>query len=287
MMVRTSAVVVVSWFVQTLAAAHVVGMVDPRCPPPPHVNNRSIPTDGSCTSEADCSLGGECVSGKCKCDVGFTGPNCAALNLLPAIRAGGYKPGMNGSASWGGNPVLGPDGLWHFFGSEFTNGCDVGQWISNSQVVRATSPNPYGPFHKAEVVAGVFHHNANIVKTSAGKYLLAMLGNGTHPMADNGTVGPPQQHCGKWGDLDGMVGAPNGSTCPNNAGCPLSYDGNMWEASSPLGPWTPLGRSLVPGPFGAWDEYRTNPSITTLPNGSLLMAYTVRSERPVPATQTV
>ena len=91
-------------------------------------------------------LGGVCLAGRCKCDAAFTGPNCAALNLRPASRAAGYQPAANGSSSWGGNPVLGPDGLWHFFGSEFTNGCDVGQWVSNSQVIRATSTHPSGPF---------------------------------------------------------------------------------------------------------------------------------------------
>ena len=96
---------------------------DPRCPPLPNVNNRSIPTNGQCSSASDCSLAGLCVAGRCKCDPAFTGPNCAALNLLPAQRSAGYNPGSNGSSAWGGNPVPGPDGLWHFFGSEFTNGC--------------------------------------------------------------------------------------------------------------------------------------------------------------------
>eukprot|EP01046_Picozoa_sp_COSAG06_P023389 COSAG06_NODE_1854_length_8211_cov_50.893738_4_plen_196_part_00 len=140
-------------------------------------------------------------------------------------------------------------------------------------MIRATSTHPSGPFIKAEVVADVFHHNANIVKTADGKYLLSMLGNGTNPMAINGTLPPPQQHCGHTSQqvqLDDAGQKP----CANGAGCPLVYDTSLWEASSPLGPWSQLGRSLAPGEFGAWDEFRSNPAPTALPNGSLLMAYT-------------
>ena len=251
-----------------------LGAADPRCPPLPHVNNRSVPTDGRCASAFDCSLGGVCLAGRCKCDAAFTGPNCAALNLRPASRAAGYQPAANGSSSWGGNPVLGPDGLWHFFGSEFTNGCDVGQWVSNSQVIRATSTHPSGPFAKVEVVADVFHHNANIIKMVGGKYLLAMLGNGTLPMGINGTLPPPQQRCQHGSSLVALPPAKKAAACANGASCPLVYDTSWWEASSPLGPWRPLGRPLAPGTYGAWDEYRTNPAPTALPNGSLLMAYT-------------
>ena len=132
---------------------------DPRCPPPPGVYRRARRAAG-CANDFDCSLGGECVQGSCKCDATFRGPHCVELNLLPAKRDSGYNPTANHSASWGGNPVLGPDGkTWHFFGSEFTNGCDVGQWISNSQVIRATATEPGGPYHKQEVVADVFHHS--------------------------------------------------------------------------------------------------------------------------------
>eukprot|EP00664_Eupelagonemidae_sp_cell27_P007070 gene7070-7400_t len=84
---------------------------DPRCPAPPRrPAGRARPRAGACSNGFDCSLAGDCVDGRCRCDPAFTGPTCAALNLLPARRDAGYNPGPNGSASWGGNPVLGPDG---------------------------------------------------------------------------------------------------------------------------------------------------------------------------------
>eukprot|EP01051_Picozoa_sp_SAG22_P006635 SAG22_NODE_440_length_10484_cov_19.751661_9_plen_429_part_00 len=231
---------------------------DPRCPPP---RSTSVParTTPGCDTDFDCSLGGECVAGKCKCDPAWHGEHCAELNLLPAKATAGYNPSANNSASWGGNPVLGEDGDWHFFGSEFTQGCDVGQWISNSQVIRAVSTTgPGGPYHFQEVVAPVFHHNANIAKAPDGMFLLAMLGNGTNYFND--TPVPPQQHCK---DTEQAAAATAAPVPGCGAGCPWSYDSDLWHSTSVTGPWTPLGQELLPaGPYGAWDEFRSNPSVS-------------------------
>ncbi len=71
-----------------------------------------------CSSEMDCSLGGVCVSGKCRCDATFSGPTCAQLNLLPAKKTPLIDIGTE-SASWGGVPVYDPsDKKWHLFYAE-------------------------------------------------------------------------------------------------------------------------------------------------------------------------
>ena len=62
-----------------------------------------IATCKGCTTNMDCSLGGECVNQKCECDQTWTGPTCAKLNLLPANRSEGLH--QDGYASWGGNVV--------------------------------------------------------------------------------------------------------------------------------------------------------------------------------------
>jgi hypothetical protein len=39
---------------------------------------------GSCETTSDCHLNGDCSESACECDVGWTGPHCEKLNLLPA-----------------------------------------------------------------------------------------------------------------------------------------------------------------------------------------------------------
>ena len=73
----------------------------------------------------DCSLGGECVQGQCVCDKTWMGPNCVALNLLPANRSEGmHQPSY---ASWGGLPVE-EAGQYHLFYADFTLHCGLGTW---------------------------------------------------------------------------------------------------------------------------------------------------------------
>ena len=45
----------------------------------------------SCETESDCSLLGECVNSKCVCDPGWKGHKCGQVDLLPALRNGGYR----------------------------------------------------------------------------------------------------------------------------------------------------------------------------------------------------
>ena len=67
-----------------------------------------------CTSELSCSLNGQCSSGTCKCDPGWTGAACDKLSFQPASRAGGLH---NASmASWGGNIIYDvATGRYHMF----------------------------------------------------------------------------------------------------------------------------------------------------------------------------
>ena len=56
-----------------------------------------------CETEADCSLLGECVSGKCVCDPGWKGHKCGQVDLLPAFRNGGYRNAT--LSTWGGYSI--------------------------------------------------------------------------------------------------------------------------------------------------------------------------------------
>lgn len=65
-----------------------------------------------CENEMDCSLGGDCVGGKCVCIPTFTGPKCAALNLQPATGDPLFTDDGDHDATWGGNVVQDPtDGV--------------------------------------------------------------------------------------------------------------------------------------------------------------------------------
>lgn len=98
------------------AVSGTIGALPPS-PPPPR------PSDGSCKDATDCSLGGVCVANKCKCDPAFTGPNCAALNLLAAPKGPVWNAPPR-TASWGGNPVFDrSDSKYHLFFAEFVEHC--------------------------------------------------------------------------------------------------------------------------------------------------------------------
>jgi hypothetical protein len=133
------------------------------CPPCP-----SPPLRGPCRSEKDCSLGGDCdtATGECHCDPTWTGPNCVELNLLPANRSShGYDRGIGNQsmASWGGQAVW-EDGLYHLIYADFET-CGLGCWGTASQLARAVSQSPTGPFRSVHSVAApsfayvfVMHH---------------------------------------------------------------------------------------------------------------------------------
>ena len=222
---------------------------------------------GACSSAADCSLGGECVQSACFCDKTWTGSHCAALNLGKAPKAGAYRHNANGSTSWGGLPVRVGD-TYHLFFAEFSNGCGLGSWGTNSQVLKAVSKSPSGPFTSPTLVAPPFHHNPTIAKVPGGPYLMVSIGNGSTPW--RGIAPPKQNNCS---------GPPTGHALADQqrarSGDPLlAYEITMLYSDSVEGPWkhrtTPV---LEPGPAAAWDGYVTNPSMFVFPNGSVLLAY--------------
>lgn len=70
---------------------------------------------GHCISEDDCSLGGSCTNSLCVCDVWFTGPTCAYLNLQPPedTEAGTCGKGFASYYSWC-DRVWRLRAIWHF-----------------------------------------------------------------------------------------------------------------------------------------------------------------------------
>ena len=169
----------------------------PSHPPCPPCKAPPPPPTGACTTEFDCSLGGECKNGTCVCDPTWKPPNCVELNLLPVNKSSqGYlrgQPGSNQStASWGGQAVF-DGGLWHLIYADFDKNCGLGCWGTNSQIARAVSTSPTGPFRKVQVVAPPFHHNPTINRRPGGGYVIVSIGNGTGSVLP-ATTGQQQQN---------------------------------------------------------------------------------------------
>eukprot|EP00729_Bicosta_minor_P008497 gene8497-35004_t len=147
-----------------------------------------------CSSDSDCRYNGKCVAsssssskggdannnansirkrraggvqirsnaGSCICNRGWRGPTCAALSLTPTPRENGFQ--HTNSSSWGGTIMRDPTTKeYHMFSSFITENCGLDAWSTNSEIVRATSGTPLGPYVFQEVVADRFAHEPNLV----------------------------------------------------------------------------------------------------------------------------
>eukprot|EP01063_Lacrimia_lanifica_P001128 TRINITY_DN10547_c0_g1_i1.p1 TRINITY_DN10547_c0_g1~~TRINITY_DN10547_c0_g1_i1.p1 ORF type:complete len:382 (+),score=71.61 TRINITY_DN10547_c0_g1_i1:103-1248(+) len=210
--------------------------------------------DSTCSSAAECSLNGACVSGRCVCDAAWAGPRCSRLNLVPmdrdAAERGVYRP-TDGATSWGASVVHSKeDGLYHMFAAQMKGNCTLTSWIPNSEVIHATAAGLLGPYTFREVLFETFHHNPRLVRDPHdGAYLLFMIG-GPHP----GTA-----------DCSGI---------PPAAGEMLDTRIVVSRATSVWGPWSePTGSLLARGGSSEWDYVVTNPAPIILPNGTTLLYY--------------
>jgi hypothetical protein len=211
----------------------------------------------ACTVDEDCSLNGVCIGGTpngpaCKCDVPWTGPACAQLVFKPAPVVGAYGYAPNVSSTWGGNPVQDANGLWHLYVAEMVDGCGLAYWLTNSQIVHATSETVEGPYTKKNVALGVWAHSPRMLKVTeadgSDAYLLFHVGTGTD--ANTSKHCPPN---------------PPDATPPAAALRPdAAATSRLHRSSSPDGPFEP-----VAGYPGCSD-----PAPFQHPNGTIFVACT-------------
>jgi len=207
-------------------------------------------------SDLCCSLSGsfDAASGACACRAPWSGPNCSALDLLPAKpfpQGYGVTPNLT---SWGGNALLGDDGRYHLLVAEMVDGCLLNTWQTNSRVVHAVSDAPDGPFVRDGPAAlDVWAHNPQVVAYTGGFALFHIgLGTGGHPVncsANSSSVGGAPEH-GRDGlrnnarqrDLKVLgVGSAAGNAAQSNAA------GSTLHLSPSLsGPWTPVLEGYPP-----------------------------------------
>eukprot|EP00039_Didymoeca_costata_P015408 m.261565 g.261565 ORF g.261565 m.261565 type:complete len:398 (+) comp16218_c0_seq1:46-1239(+) len=224
-----------------------------------------------CSTDWDCSLNGECQSGRCVCDPAWNdGANCSKLQFqdvgkptTPQCNAPGCafhgNSTVNTSTTWGGSVIKGHDGKFHMYAAEMVNNCGLGDWLSNSQVAHAVSDTPLGPFTRSDTAVHVWSHNPEVALTTTKEnneplYLLFGMGDG-NPVGNvsncDSTITQKQHR----------------HSSPPQMKDPIrgNQTAVVHTSSSPYGPWTPVEITLVDlPPLGNWA-----PSVVVLPNGTV------------------
>ncbi len=187
--------------------------------------------------------------------------------LQPAPVNGGFA--MDDYWVWGGSCVRGDDGLYHLFASRWPKRYPFFEgYTVYSEVVRAVSATPEGPYEFQEVVLpardaqywdGRMTHNPTIHKWR-DTYLLFYIGatyTAPAPTAE-------ELHAGD-------------RTKPTESYATVRI--GLATAASPLGPWARRDEPILKPRPGKWDsKVVTNPAACVLDDGSILMFY--RSNTP-------
>ena len=252
--------------------------------------------DWPCARDEDCSLNGVCgASGACKCDPQWGGADCGELRLLPAPRGGGLQsPTLN---YWGGNPFF-AQGSYHVFGTEIVKGCQIGDFLTNSQVVHATSATPLGPYSVNTTWLEPFAHTPRAWPGPNNSLLLAYVGRQFVPPTGQRDCAAEEEAAAGGGakpptTQQTTVGARGEARAPfqqRNAQC-LGLMVAQSSSGNVSGPWS--HRFVYDPSYAEWygrlDESSpdtdnggggsnymeggiNNPSIFLFPNGTSLMA---------------
>ena len=119
-------------------------------------------------------------NGGCLCDAGWRGEQCGQLALLPARPGAGLR--APGNSSWGAHISWDAEHQEYvMFVSVFQGGCGLHAWNTNSAIARATSARADGPYIIQEIVKGHFAHSPEVLRNSAGEWLLYNVGAGDGP----------------------------------------------------------------------------------------------------------
>eukprot|EP01043_Picozoa_sp_COSAG02_P000668 COSAG02_NODE_13_length_57813_cov_14.298276_2_plen_352_part_00 len=225
-------------------------------------------------TQLHCSLNGELVDGKCRCDPQWEGDDCQLLKLLPADPHAGLQAVGNFS-SWGGSVESDAAGTWHMYVAVMAHGCGLNAWRPNSQIGHATSSTPAGPYTLQQIILPHFAHSPDIVRGVDGEWLVYHVGAGTN----NTTHCPdPAANTCRW-----TTNCSRGCTGPEHpwlSGLGFYGPASVLKASSPDGPWTDavIGACKdVPGcePHGAYpgNGNDQNPAPFINADGSVTMLW--------------
>eukprot|EP00040_Diaphanoeca_grandis_P015747 m.80694 g.80694 ORF g.80694 m.80694 type:complete len:429 (-) comp25339_c0_seq3:104-1390(-) len=216
-------------------------------------------TVGACSDDLGCSLNGGCYNGVCACTAPWTGSDCSVLEILPSDEKGGAIYGVSPNvSSWGGNIVVGKDGKFHLFVSEFAGkDCGMVSWLTNSQITHATSDTIDGTYTKADVAVGSFAHNPQVI-VFGNELFLFHIGSGNGSAHVNCT-GPA---------FDGNHEQPSTVWAQRR-------NANLFPDALTNGRTQQTTIHTAPGPDGPWSSVESvecdNPAPLVLRNGTVLL----------------
>jgi hypothetical protein len=182
--------------------------------------------------------------------------------LRPAVRGGGFS--MEDYWVWCGSPAKGEDGRYHLFASRWPKTIPfIPNWVSNSEVVRAVSDTPEGPYTFEEVVLpprpgywdATMTHNPTIHKHGDTWVLFY---TGTRGIGPDGTDAPPA----------------NG--IPQNDFARYFLKKRIGIATAPeiTGPWTRRDKPILETNPDGWDvDITSNAAPAIRPDGSVVLVY--------------
>ena len=256
--------------------------------------NSEIPHGGGiCTTDWDCSLGGECSNGICNCDPWFTGEDCHYLNLQAPVdtEAGTCGRNFDSYFSWGGHTLIessGGSNTYHLYASFMCRHQTLGAWTTASSSAHFVSSQPEGPFSWAPSdcdenictpVVIPWSHNTVIVENinqSSPRYLLFHIGDGIanssywYPCYNTSDISNwgPTRDSHSWSEEDARP-----SSLFDNPGSTAyvatadSYDGPWTRAFNNTGVYIDFNGSWCGGLAG-------NPAPLLLENGTALLYFT-------------
>ena len=167
---------------------------------------------------------------------------------------------MEGYWVWGMSVIKGDDGLYHGFAARWSKKTPFGpNWVSNSEVVHATSKTPEGPYQFESVALerrdksffdGEMTHNPTIHK-SGDTYLLFYTGTTyDFPFPEEGITRKMYVEA----RANQRIG--------------------LATSKSPYGPWTRSDTPIIEPRPGKWDALITvNPAVCVKPSGEILLVY--------------
>ena len=224
-----------------------------------------------CSSDAECSLNGACVGGKCECVSFWGGPDCGTVQFGRASAAlGGALVDPRNTSRWCAGAVHdNATSTWHLYSALMAEHCGLNAWQRNSVITHATSRAPTGPFvEDATPVMGWFAHNPKPILAPDGTWLIFHIGCGgstsTPTQCSNGTTPRPP------------ATAPAPAPAPSSTASCDGYSTNVLYASSPDGPWLNASTVFVPTHPNASYPFpmsADNPSPLFLADGSLLVMF--------------
>lgn len=167
------------------------------------------------------------------------------------------EPGFN---VWCGSPIRGHDGNYHLFYSRWPISLGHTAWVTHSEIARAVSDQPLGPYRPAGVILprrgeafwdGLCTHNPTVHRFGDRYYLYYMGNTGDdQPMSTLNWTHRNNQRVG------------------------------VAIANCPEGPWHRSDRPLLEPTVGFHDALcLANPSVAKRPDGSYLMIYKAVGDR--------